>query len=319
MSRTFLSALFSAVPLLALFATPAIGHAQSFSPVSGTATLTVTYKLVGAGDEIPKSKERHVRWSVDDSYEIKATMLATKPGGFGALHKADATEQAREQKRTQAAQTAQADMSGMMAQAQAIMDKCGDNETCIQRETMKMSQGIDMNSKQMKSAKENIAVATAMPGDRYQLFQADKQTGTFRIDEKAQEAYFDAACSLKNEETCTQRSTVKGSGAQDDGKGNTSFSTGAMAEYDAAKGTLVILFPGLGVSRAERVVDSKGNSTKNGKSTVMRSVKSDALGKQVQVSCGQCKTASGRVNATVKDELLGRDATLTVDWKFSRP
>jgi hypothetical protein len=315
MSRTTWSAWTLAA--LSTIAAPAFG--QSFSPAAGTATLTLTFKLVGSGDEIPTSKERHVKWSVDDSYEIKATMLATKPGGFGAMHPQDATEQAREKKREAAAQTAQKDMGGMMAQAEAIMAKCGDNEACITAESMKMSQGVDMNSAQMKSAKANIATATAMPGDRYQLFQPGQQTGTFKIDEKTQEAYFDAACSLKNEETCTVRSTIKGSGNQVDGGGKTSFGTGAMAEYDAKGGTLMIQMPALGVSRAERVVDSKSSSGKGGTSSVVRRVKVDAFDKPIKVACGQCKTASGRVTAQVKDEALGRPATLTVDWKFSRP
>jgi hypothetical protein len=210
-------------------------------------------------------------------------------------------------------------MGGMMAQAEAIMAKCGDNEACITAESMKMSQGVDMNSAQMKSAKANIATATAMPGDRYQLFQPDKQTGTFKIDEKTQEAYFDAACSLKNEESCTVRSTIKGRGDQVDGSGKTSFGTAAMAEYDSKGGTLMIRMPALGVSRAERVVESKSPDTKGGTSSVVRRVKVDAFDKPIKVSCGQCKTASGRVTAQVKDEALGRPATLTVDWKFTRP
>jgi hypothetical protein len=315
MSRTPWSAWTFAA--LSVIAAPAVG--QSFSPASGVATLTLSFKLVGSGDEIPTSKERHVRWSVDDSYEIKATLLATKPGGFGAMHPRDADEQAREKKREAATQTAAKDMSGMMAQAEAIMAKCGDNEACITAETMKMSQGVDMNSAQMKSVKANVATATAMPGDRYQLFQPDKQTGSFKIDEKTQEAYFDAACSLKNEETCTTRSTIKGSGDQVDGSGKASFGTGAMAEYDAKSGTLMIQMPALGVSRAERVVESKSSSTKAGASTVVRRVKVAEFDKPIKVSCGQCKTASGRVTSQVKDEALGRPATLTVDWKFTRP
>ena len=111
------------------------------SPENGTATLIVTYELKGAGTERPASHEKNVNWTVENRYALTATMTAQKPGGFASVHKPDAAEQAREAERMKAATQAMGDMQSMMAQAEQIMKICGDDEACITRETMKMSQG----------------------------------------------------------------------------------------------------------------------------------------------------------------------------------
>src|SRR5262249_32956804 len=158
-----------------------------------------TYTLTGGGTDRPESHEREVIWSVNDRYQVKAEMIAEKPSGFGGMHKPDAQETASMEQRQAAAAAGAQNMQGMMEMAQKIMEKCGDDEACMQAETMKMSQQIDPNAPELQEAKKNMAVATQMPGDRYQIFSTGQQTGTYTIAEKAHEAYFDAACSLRNQ------------------------------------------------------------------------------------------------------------------------
>jgi hypothetical protein len=288
--------------------------AQTPSPAKSQATLTVVYEFTGAGDVIPQSKESHVKWNITNRYEVKATMEASAAGGFGALHKPDAAEQAREAGRMTAANQAAGDMSSMMAQAEAIMEKCGEDEACITRESMKMAQGVDMNSAQMKSAKSNIAKASEMPGARYQLFSPGKQSGTFTIEEYAYEAYFDAACSLKNEATCAAESTVKGKGPI------TLNQAGAMAEIDYQAGTLKVILAHPGPVKATKTVLSKSADTKSGTSQVNRQVPTQIIKQEGEtVKCGACKTASGSFTKEIEDELLGRKGQLKVSWTFSRP
>lgn len=88
-----------------------------------------------------------------------------------------------------------------------------------------------------------------------------------------------------------------------------------MAEYDAAGCTPD---PADGARhRTHRAHDgSKRGEVKSGTSTVLRS---NALSKQVKVSRGVCEAASGRITVRVKDEQLGRPATLTVDGKSHPP
>ena len=289
--------------------------AASFSAPNSSATLTVTYRVTGGGEDLPSSHERHVTWSVDDTYDVKATLTAGKPSGFGGLHKRDAAETKREDNRVQAASAAAADMGDMMAQAQKIMEQCGEDEACIQRETIKMSQTIDPNSAKLKSAKENIAKASVVPGDRYQLFSSKDQSGTFRITEKSRVAMFDAACSLKTEERCLVETNVTGAGAQTDGAGKTNFQTGAMAEYDAQGGSVIVMLAVPGVATAKSVQ----SGAKTGSGEVRRVPLKGMRVDPITVNCGDCKSASGKLVRDVEDELTGRKAKLEIAWTFARP
>jgi hypothetical protein len=289
--------------------------AASFSAPNGTATMTVTYRVTGGGEDLPASHERHVTWSVDDTYEVKATLTAAKPSGFAGLHKADAAEQTREADRAKAANAAAADMGDMMAQAQKIMEQCGDDEACIQRETIKMSQTIDPNSAKLKSAKENVAKASVVPGDRYQLFSSKDQSGTYTITEKSRAAYFDAACSLGTEARCLVETNVAGTGAQTDGSGKTNFQTGAMAEYDAQGGSLVVTLAAPGVATAK----SAQSGAKTGSGEVRRVPLKGVHVDPITVNCGDCRSASGKLVKNVEDELTGRPAKLEIAWTFTRP
>jgi hypothetical protein len=298
-------------------ATP--GLADPFSPEQSTATLTVTYRLAGGGEDLPASHERHVIWSVENSYKVKATLIAQKPSGAGGLHQPDANETAQNAERQAAAQSAAGNMQDMMAQAQQIMDKCGDDEACVQTETMKMAQGIDPNSPQLQQAKKDIDKASQMPDLRYQMFNGGQQSGTYQVAEKAHEAYFDAACSLKNEPTCAIDTAVVGNGALDDGNGNKTFQTGTMAEVDTQTGSLVFILPPPGIAAAKRTVKSPNPDAKTGTFDEMRQIHSEVAGERIEVSCGACRSASGKITRDVEDQLLRRPAKLTIEWTFTRP
>lgn len=309
-----------AAVLLAAFGAALAGivasaRAEPFSPERSAATLTVTYHLTGGGEDLPASHERHVIWSVDNRYAVKATLVAQKPSGFGGLHQPDAAEA----ERAAAAQSAAGNMQDMMAQAQKIMEKCGDDEACIQTETIKMAQGIDPNSPQLQQAKKDMEKAGAMPGLRYQMFNGDRQSGTYAIAEQAREAYFDAACSLKNEPTCATDTAVSGDGTLDDGNGGTTFQAGIMAELDSQAGSLILMLPPPGNAAVKRTVKSPNPGVKVGTFDDRRQLHDDAFGDRITVSCGDCRTAHGTVTRDVEDALLGRPAKLVIEWTFVRP
>ena len=68
-------------------------------------------------------------------------------------------------------------MAPMMADVQAIVARCGDDEKCIERETMKLGasmSGTAQLNADLKMGKETAAVMR--PGaDRYQRWQARSQ------------------------------------------------------------------------------------------------------------------------------------------------
>ena len=299
----------------------ASASADPFSPPKSKATLTLTYTLTGGGTDRPASHEREVIWSVENRYEVKATLVAEKPGGFGALHKPDAAEAASMQQRQANADAAAGNMQDMMEMAQKIMEKCGEDEACIQAESIKMSQQVDPNDPKLKAAKQNIEAASAMPGNRYQLFSSGPQSGSYKMTEKAHEAYFDAACSMKNQAPCAFDTAVAGAGKLTDPQGNTSFTLGVMAEVDAQAGSLIFTMPVPGFAKVTRTVTSQSKDVKTGSFEETRTLKPGEIGggEQIAVSCGECKSASGSVTRDVEDGLLGRPAKLVIDWKFTRP
>lgn len=280
-------------------------------------TLTVVYEFTGSGVEKPKSNEKHVNWDIKDRYELKTNMTAKKPSGFGSFHKLDAAGQVREADRQKNAELAAKDMAPMMAGAEQIMAKCGDDEQCLMRELMKLAQGMD--PAKAASAKSKVAAASVMPADRYQLFELSTATGTYSIDERSYEAYFDAACSFKNEATCAINKTVKGSGALTDGDGKTTMKGMVIGELDLQTGSLIMTFPLPGAAKATKTITSASKDQKSGTEAVTYFLSvPNTQDIKLAAMCGACKTATGTFTKELDDKLLGRKGTLKVTWTFNR-
>jgi hypothetical protein len=293
------------------------------SPKDSEAKVTVVFEFKGGGEDLPQSKERHVTWSITERFETSATMKAAALSPMGGLHKADAKTTNDMAGRQAAAESAQKNMQPMMEQAQAAMAKCGDDEACMQREAMKMAQALKANPEQQKkneAAKSAMEKATAPMAQRYQNFLGGKQASTYKIDGKAKEAYFDAACGLKTEERCAYETVLKGEGAAGDDKGNPIPST-AYAEIDYQTGSLMLMLPNPGGVKVTRTVTSANNKqVKTGTTEKVRPAFNGTIFKDaIEVKCGECKTASGTVTKEIDDQFLGRKGTLTAKWTFTRP
>lgn len=294
-------------------------EAPTPTPENGNATLIVTFELKGTGIDRPASKEKNVTWTVENRYTVTATMAARKPSGFGAFHKPDAAEQAREAERAAAAGAAAGSMQSMMDQAEQIMKLCGDDEACITRESMKMSQGVDMSSPEMQAAKSNVAAASVMPQARYQIFEPVTQSATFAVKEVAHEAYYDAACSPATEASCSIDTTVSGQGDTTDGGDATVFATAASAEIDYQRGSLLLNLTVPGMAKVQKSVASKVPEVASGTTDVIRMIRfGDVAELPLEIACGACTTASGSFEKQLPDELLRRPAKLVVIWTFKR-
>jgi len=321
MSKGFLRNLVLSSALVGAMASAA--WAAPGSPKDSEAKLTVVFEFKGGGEDLPQSKERHVTWSLTERYETTSTLKASVLSPAGGLHKADAKTVADMAGRQAAAESAQKNMQPMMDQAQAIMAKCGDDQACMQRETMKMAQALQANPAQQQknqAAKSAMDKAAAPVAQRFQMFQGGKQATTYKIDGKAREAYFDAACGLKTEERCAYETVIKGAGAAGDEKGNPLPSTG-YAEIDYETGSLMLTLPNPGVLKVSKTVTSANNkqiktgTTEQTRSAFNASVFKDAI----EVKCGECKAANGKVTKEINDQFLGRKGTLTATWTFTRP
>lgn len=305
----------TAASLLLAAALPAA--AGDFSPKDSKATLTISWKITGEGDEIPTSKERHVAWKVLEEYSVTGTMTASAPSEYAAIGgKFDAADQKSIDARQASAQAAAKDAAPMMAAIEKAMAKCGGNEACIQQAAM--AAAAQMDPKAMQSMRGNVDKAMQSQALRAQTFMGGTFTGTYRVQESAREAYFDAACGLRNEETCMIRTKIDGTGrlALD---GKTTLPWGSYAQYDAKDGKLQLIFGVPAMAEVTKVVESKDSGTKSGTRKMQRQVPNGTSDKGIVVNCGQCKTARGTFELKMKDRIVGRPVKAVVDWTFRRP
>lgn len=304
---------------MAAVALASLPGAQAQPAAKGsTGTLTVIYEISGTGVDRPSSNEKNVTWTVKNKFEVSGKLTAKEATGFPALLAKDAAGLAADDKRMAAANQAQKDMAPMMNQAAKIMEQCGDDEDCMMAAAMKMAQGVDMNSAQMKSAKSAIGAASAVPGPRYQLFEGKSVTGTYTIDEQAHEAYFDAACSFKNEATCAVDTTVKGKGPLLDAGGKPTIDNPLMGEIDHQAGDLILMLPMPGFAKATRTATTQKGGPKVSEDKRFVSWQGGMDKIRLTAKCGACKSASGVVTKEIEDQLLGRKATLKISWTFTR-
>lgn len=305
-----------AIALVSALALPA--QADTPSPAKSAATLTVVYDIKGAGKFTSNDKVFERTWRVTDSYTLRAKVIAQAASGFPALFAMDAQQQSVEAGRNAAAASAAANMAPMMAGAMAIMEKCGDDEECMEREAMKMAQGVDMNSAAMQNARSSIATASTMPKDRYQLFAPDSMTGEFKVDENELLLDRDPICHNRPAATCTRETIVVGGGQLTFENKVTMPGTTTM-ELDLEKNMLKFALPlPFPITVTETVKTDKPTDESYTKQEY-RFLTDQKLDLNVEHKCGtSCKTVSGTKEWTIKDQLSGDTAKMTATWTFKR-
>ncbi len=225
------------VVAMAVFAANAVQAQQGgFAAPGAKATVTVEYRFEAQGKKQDKY-DLH-EWQLQRRAELKAELKAKKPQSLPGLHPMEAAQTARREQQQAQAQKAATQMAPMMAQAQAIMDRCGDDEACIERESMKMAAGLSpqQSADAQKTGRETAAVMK--PGaDRYQIWEGLTQSGSYQIDERWQVVHADPICVRLPRQRCTHELLRKGAGTLAPAK------TPAMAEIDTQGGSMVLMLP----------------------------------------------------------------------------
>jgi len=201
---------------LALLAACGSAWGADFAPVGAKATLTVEYRFESSGS-VKGSPDRvyQVReWRVTRSAQVVAELDAKKPQSLSTMQAPEAAQMAKLQQQQAQAQKASKQMAPMMADAQAVVAKCGDDEKCIEREVMKMGAGLS-GTKQLddtlKAGRETAAVM--QPGaDRYQRWQGRTQKASYALDESWHVVHADPICMSLPKGRCTHDLTRKGGG-----------------------------------------------------------------------------------------------------------
>lgn len=229
------------IPAVALLAAGGGAWGADFAPVGAKATLSVEYRFESSGS-IKGSPDRvyHVReWRVTRSAHVVAELDAKKPQPLSTMQAPEAGQLAKVQQQQAQAQKAAKQMAPMMADAQAVVARCGNDEKCIEREVMKM--GAGMAGTQQLADTQRVGAETAavmQPGaDRYQRWQGRTQKSSYSVDEAWHVVHSDPLCMSLPKGRCTHDMTRKGAGDI------APLQSPATFEFDAQNGTLIVLLP----------------------------------------------------------------------------
>lgn len=212
-------------------------HAADFAPVGAKATLTVEYRFEAKG----RKQDKHDlhEWAVKRDTELVAELQAKKPAPMPVLQPPEAAQMAKIGQQQAQMQKAHKQMAPMMAGAEAIVAKCGDDEKCIEREAMKMGAALSGTKQLDDTLKTGREIAEVMkPGaDRYQRWEGTTQKGRYAIDEAWHVVHADPLCMSLPKARCTHDMTRKGAAEIAPTK------TSAAAEVDVQAGTLIVMLP----------------------------------------------------------------------------
>lgn len=224
-------------------------QAADFAPAGTTATLRVEYVYESSGSASSEGMYDPYQWQVKRTAKLEARLGAQAPTALPTMQAMDETQTASLENKAAQAQQISTDMAPMMANVEAIMAKCGEDEACIERETMAMGfamSGTPEMDAAMQAGKE--AQELAKPDvPRYQAWRSTAQSGTYQIDETVHISVTDPICMSLPNARCTRDEVRSGSGEipiPDSAKGNPGAASGySGVEVDTEKGTIVVTLP----------------------------------------------------------------------------
>lgn len=218
--------------------------AQTFSPAGTTGTLSVEYVFTSAGRKADINDSRE--WKVNRTVSLQAELAAGAPSPAPTLGPVDPKYMADNARLGERAVGVARDMQPLTDGVEKIIAKCGDNEACIERETMKLGLATKMTPK-LEAAGREVADMSKAPANRYQRWQAQSLKGTYTVDESLKLVHSDPICVHHPKLRCTRTETRKGAGAvppppaaQKDPRVGAGFSG---VEVDTGKNTFTVLLP----------------------------------------------------------------------------
>lgn len=329
MQRTLRTALIAAA--CSLVALPALG--QALANPGKKAQLTVEYEFVSAGER--KDQYDLNQWAIRRLVTVTATLEAQKPHPLPALHKMEAGQTADMQEKQAAATRAATNMQPMMMDVMALMEKCGDDDACIEREAMAYGTGnADAINKTREQVAPDFATVSKQGADRYQMWSATgRQTASYEISETYKYVDTDPLCVELPGKQCITNITRIGKGKvplPPDMKPTDKRVAGpSLLEHDSVAGDIIVILPSpFMVSTYEETVKSNDPEVKNETTTGQIMFPSTAVANtQFTIPMqGGLIGKSGVEKVKIKgssnekrtlDPTAGEDGELIIRWKFT--
>jgi hypothetical protein len=242
--------------------------AQSFAAAKTKGQLWVEYVYESSGS----GKDRGgmydpVVWRAKRTATLTAEVFALPAQEISMLHGGQKAAEAasRIAGRTQQAMDMNARLAPSMQAAQAIAERCGDDEACMEREAMKLGQQMQGNGQlqELNRARDTATKLAATKG-RYQFWGGNFGTGTYLIDETADIVNVDPICMRLPGGKCKRKEVRHGNGALpakvvggvkvDIPTSGEGVATGV--EWDSADNTLALRLPVPGMTPGTETITS---------------------------------------------------------------
>lgn len=256
----------SAVAVLAaVFACPNLALAAQAPAAPGTRAV-LEVELIVEAKHSEKDKYDTLDYEVKRGVAFSQEIFADTPASFG-LGDSGGNAQLKTDTDALSQQSAAAmgNNADLMAKAEKAMEACGEDEACLQKFAMQMSQQADTKqqlqtmSKDVKGVKSSFDTMNANSPPRFQVWHVQgankgKGSGQVQVAEQFHKTYFDPGC-YETKNICTQERARKASyavGSGPDGQ----LLTMAQVEVDTLQDRISVLIP---YPAVPLTVDQTGN------------------------------------------------------------
>ncbi|MGQ2990788.1 hypothetical protein [Brevundimonas sp.] len=307
---------------LVVAAAPAV--AQDLARPNARGELTVEYVYESEGSERQPGNTGHVTWRAKRNATITADVYAQPPADIPVLHE-QAAALAAAQGRVDRAFGVGNRVSTMMEAAEAIGERCGDDEACFEREGMKLAQQSQANgqTQTLMNSREDIE-AQMQPGDHYQYWGGNFGAGRYAINETIEVTVIDPGSGAPYTQTIRREgsgglpASVAGVSIPTDGPG---ILTGV--EFDRNSRMLALKLPVPGLTPGTETIsgqDSDGRSDDNGSEDKMLEfpvrLGDDQKPMIVEVRGRNWRDQSGEETIYFTEGRWQEKGTLTIRWRF---
>lgn len=303
--------------LLLLAVQPAF--AQPLAAAKAKGLLSVEYSYESTGTD--KKDGGTTTWRAKRTATLSAEVFALPPNDIPVLHDQTAALAQAQGKFDQAAGIADS-LSPSLAGVQAIMERCGDDEACIERESMKLGEQMQANGqmKTLNDARGQVG-QLAKAGSRYQYWGGNFGTGSFAIDEVIEITAPDG----EGGGYTTNKTVRQGGGALPTTVAGVKIPTGGPGnltgiEYDSGGATLALKLPvpGLTPGTETQTLDTRRTPKPQAAKEVMLAFPAKAPGDDkpliVKIK-GGWKSQSGQEVIQLKGSQQ-EGGKLTIRWRF---
>lgn len=242
----------AALALSATLAGAAVSvHAQAPAFAAPGTSLQLAVELRYESQGRRQNKVDLFEWTGLRTATFTVPLVARQPSPLSAYKGPESGQLAKAQRAGAQAQQAAQAMAPMMAAAEQIMARCGDDEACITRETQKLGARMHGDAA-LSGGGQAVGAAlrdTAPEAPRYQLWDAGsgQAQGRYEVDEFLHAVHSDPICMSLPKQRCTRDERRNGQGPLGWGNKPGYGAAGvAQAEWDSRSRQLTLSLPGLG-------------------------------------------------------------------------